>query len=228
MMSHREISYDRIADVPLHYDRGARGYGTTGEPRTFASTKKLKVALDRCFASLFEAWRLGRPDILLTAGTLGDGRNAHGQGLAFDLDGFVFGKRVFRMDSYPRNRQLYVALNAHLFGFFTQVLSWHCPGHRDHFHVDFNFSARYRPESNAQTFFVQAAIVHVVGIPLGGTGVEKDGIDGIYGPGTRAGLDKAIGVLGLKGADLRVSASWKAFLEAVKAKGFAAAPDFKA
>ena len=89
-----------------------------------------------------------------------------------------------------------------------------------------DFSARYRPESNAQTFFVQAAIAHVAGIPLGRTGVEKDGVDGIYGPGTKAGLDKAIGVLGLKGTDLRVSASWKAFLDAVKAKGFAMAPDF--
>lgn len=225
-MNKREISYDRIAGAPLHYDRGAMGYGTAGELRTFASTRKLKTALDRCFSSLFQAWRLGRPDIILTAGTLGDGKNAHGQGLAFDLDGFVFGERVFRMDSYPRNRALYVALHAHLFGFFTQVLGYHYPGHRDHFHVDFNFSARYRPESNAQTFFVQAAIAHVAGIPLGRTGVEKDGVDGIYGPGTKAGLDKAIGVLGLKGTDLRVSASWKAFLDAVKAKGFAMAPDF--
>lgn len=227
-MSNRETSYSRIADVPLHYDRGASGYGAAGEPRTFASTKRLKTALDRCFASLFKAWRLGRPDIILTAGTLGDGRNAHGQGLAFDLDGFVFGKRVLRMDSYPRNRALYVALHAHLFGHFTQVLGYHYPGHRDHFHVDFNFAARYRPESNAQTFFVQSAIVHVAGIPIGRTGPEKDGVDGIYGPGTKAGIDKAVAKLGLAGADLRVGANWKAFLGAVKARGFAASPDFRA
>lgn len=227
-MSNREASYNRIAEVPLHYDRGARGYGTAGELRTFASTKRLKTTLDRCFATLFGAWRLGRPDIILTAGTLGDGKNAHGQGLAFDLDGFVFGKRIFRMDSYSRNRALYVALHAHLFGHFTQVLGYHFPGHRDHFHVDFNFGARFRPESNAQTFFVQAAIVHVVGIPLGRTGTEKDGVDGIFGPGTKAGLTRAIGALGLKGTDLKVSANWKAFLDAVKAKGFAEAPDFKA
>lgn len=227
-MPSNETSYNEVANVPLHYDRiPPLGYGTKGKLRTFESTNKLKSALDRCFTDLFSAWRLGTPDIILTAGTIGDGKNAHGKGLAFDLDGFVFGNGIFLMDSYPRNRELYVAINAHLFLHFTQVLSYHYPGHRDHFHVDFNFTKRYRPESNAQTFFVQSVVKYVGGVDIGDTGPEKDGVDGVFGEETRKGIAATVIGLGLTGTDLKQSANWVAFLEAVAAKGFAAAPTFK-
>lgn len=226
-MSSTETSYNRVANIPLHYDRDPPlGYGTKGELKTFQSTNRLKSGLDQCLTDLFFAWQLGVPDIILTAGTIGDGMNAHGRGLAFDLDGFVFGDKVFRMDSYPKNRELYVAINAHLFLHFTQVLSYHYPGHRDHFHVDFNFTRRYRPESNAQTFFVQSAVKYIGGVDIGKTGPEKDGVDGIHGEGTRKGIAATVTGLGLTGSDLKVPANWIAFLEAVAAKGFAAASTF--
>jgi len=226
-MASKEISYDHVANIPLHYDRKEPFvYGTKGKLQTFESTKRLKTALEAAFADLFAKWQLGKPDIILTAGTIGDGMNAHGKGLAFDLDGFVFGDRIFLMDSYPRNRLLYIAINAHLFGHFTQVLSYHYPLHRDHFHVDFNFTRRYRPESNAQTFFVQSAIKYVGGADIGKTGPEKDGVDGVYGESTRKGIVATCAKLGLTGTDLKIPANWVAFIDAVAAAGFAAAADF--
>lgn len=228
-MGNKEASYNQVAHIPLHYDRlpPPFGYGSVGKLRTFESTNKLKNALDLAFTDLFSKWQLGKPDIILTAGTIGDGMNAHGQGLAFDLDGFVFGGTVFRMDSYPKNRKLYVAINAHLFRHFTQVLSYHYPGHRDHFHVDFNFTRRYRPESNAQTFFVQSAVKYIGGADIGTTGPEGDGVDGVFGSSTRNGIATTCAALGLPGTDLKVPANWVAFLGAVAANGFAASPTFK-
>ena len=152
-MSANETSFTHLDSVPVHYDRAAppNGYGSKGKPGTWGCRHKLKDALDACFTELFDLWPKDKPDIILTAGTIGDGDNAHGKGEAFDLDGFWWGSESFMMDQYPSNRALYLGINAHLFLHFSQVLSFHYPGHHDHFHVDFNFSHRFRTSSNAQT-----------------------------------------------------------------------------
>jgi hypothetical protein len=225
-MSSREVSFTALAGVPVHYDRGPHEYGTIGRPRSFDCTRRLLDELNACLTGLFGAWSLARPDVIMTAGTIGDGENAHGQGLAFDLDGFAFGTRIFTMDSYPRNREVYIGINAHLFLHFPQVLSYHYQGHRDHFHVDFNFTKRYRPESNAQTFFVQMVLKYILGLDIGRTGLERDGVDGIHGTGTRNAILAGIAALGLPaGTDLKTLPGWRAFLLAVRTRAFAGHSD---
>jgi hypothetical protein len=221
-MSANEASFKKLVDVPAHYDRLAPplNYGSKGRSQTFQCTNRLKSTLEDCLSELFNVWARAKPTIILTAGTIGDGENAHGQGLAFDLDGFYWGDEKFMMANYPQNRRFYLGINAHLFLFFSQVLSYHYPNHQDHFHVDFNFSQKFRPESNAQTFFVQASLKYLFDKNLGLTGIEHDGVDGIFGGATKNALDQVLATLGI-GGSLTTTANWKKFLRTCRDKAFA-------
>jgi len=222
-MSSRETSFDQLLNVPVHYDRldSPNGYGSKGKQQTFFCRNRLKDTLEDCFSELFDIWNRDKPSIILTAGTTGDGNSAHGQGYAFDLDGFYWGDDRFMMDRYPDNRALYVGINAHLFLYFSQVLSYHYSGHHDHFHVDFNFSYRYRTSSNAQTFFVQSCLVYLFGKNIGTTGSESDGIDGVYGGDTKIGLTEVLRELGLRGqGGLTQPSVWNQFLIKCRAQAF--------
>ena len=141
-MPANEASFKKLVDVPVNYDRlpAPFGYGSKGKNQTFFCRNKLKNTLEKCFKELFELWGRDTPSIILTAGTIGDGENAHGQGFAFDLDGFYWGDQKFMMISYPTDREFYLGINAHLFLYFSKVLNYHYPNHQDHFHVDFNFA----------------------------------------------------------------------------------------
>jgi len=224
-MPRDEARFDELAGVRVHDDRNPppNGYGSKGLPRTFFCTDKLKDTLDGCFAELFTIWGQGTPSIILTAGTLGDGENAHGKGLAFDLDGFYWGEDRFMMLDYPQDRVFYNGINAHLFLFFSQVLSFHYPEHADHFHIDFNASFRFRTSSNAQTFFLQSCLVYLYGKDIGATGPEKDGVDGIYGGATRRALLQVLDDLGLSGrGGLTKADVWRDFLIITRDRAFAA------
>ena len=222
-MPSTETMFDRIAGVPVHYDRldPPLHYGSKGDPRSFACRHRLKDTLEACFEDLFDRWGRSSPSIILTAGTLGDGAGAHGQGFAFDLDGFFWDEQRFMMDEYPEDRAFYNGVNAHLFLHFSQVLSFHYPNHRDHFHVDFNFSHRFRTSSNSQTFFVQSCVVHLYGKDIGATGPERDGVDGVWGDQTRRGVSEALGDLGLgRRGGLTEPDVWKQFLIASRDQAF--------
>ncbi|QWW71377.1 hypothetical protein [Rhizobium sp. WYJ-E13] len=221
-MSATEASFDRLATVPVHYDRLPNfPYGSKGDPRSFQCRDRLKSTLNDCLSELFDVWGRGRPTIILTAGTIGDGENAHGQGFAFDLDGFYWGEQRFMMDEYPEDRRFYVGINAHLFLYFSQVLSFHYPNHRDHFHVDFNFSFAFRTASNAQTFFLQSALKYIFNRDIGATGTEDDGVDGVYGSATKPSANAVLAELGLAGqGGLTVPAVWKEFLLRTRARAF--------
>jgi hypothetical protein len=221
-MSATEASFKELVGIPVHYDRLAapNDYGSKGKQRTFDCTKKLKDTLEECFEDLFGVWNSSKPSIILTAGTLGDGGGEHGQGLAFDLDGFYWDDdSKFMMLFYPTDRVFYLGINAHLFLYFTQVLSYHYPRHDDHFHVDFNFSAKYRPDSNAQTFFVQACLKYIFDQKLGTTGIENDGVDGIYGTDTEKALEKVLGILKID--KITTVSGWKKFLIECRTQAFA-------
>lgn len=210
-----EVTFEKLAGVPVHYDRldAPFDYGSKGKARSFGCRIKLRDALETCFEELFEVWGREKPSIILTAGTIGDGENAHGQGYAFDLDGFHWSNQSFMMDQYPLDRKFYVGINAHLFLHFSQVLSYHYPKHRDHFHVDFNFSYAFRTASNAQTFFLQSALKYVFAQELGDTGPDDDGVDGVYGSATTPAVARVLAQLGLTGqGGLTSPAVWKSFL----------------
>ena len=220
-MPAQETSFRQLAGVPVHYDRLAapHDYGSVGEVRTFGCRTKLRDTLENCFTDLFAVWRKGHPSIILTAGTIGDGDNAHGQGLAFDLDGFHWNGGRFMMDEYPMDRRFYVGINAHLFLYFSQVLSYHYPQHRDHFHLDFNFSYTFRPSSNAQTFFLQSALRYLFGRDIGRTGPEHDGVDGDYGTATRPVVAEVLEEIGLAGP-LTTEEAWRKFLLECRSRAF--------
>jgi hypothetical protein len=218
-----EASFEDLAGVPVHYDRlpAPKNYGSKGRHQTFQCRQKLKDTLNDSLSELFELWGRGRPSLILTAGTIGDGENAHGQGYAFDLDGFYWGNEKFMMLDYPQDRQFYIGINAHLFLYFSQVLSYHYPAHADHFHVDFNFSFRFRPESNAQTFFLQSALRYVFMREIGETGPKSDGVDGVYGSATRPAVLSVLTELGLSGGGgLTAPAVWTGFLKKCRTKAF--------
>jgi hypothetical protein len=123
------------------------------------------------------------------------------------------------MISYPTDREFYLGINAHLFLHFSQVLSYHYPNHQDHFHVDFNFTFKFRPESNAQTFFLQACLKYIFGRELGNTGPEKDGVDGMFGGDTEAALKKVLRDEGLP-ATITTEAGWRKFLLLTRERAF--------
>ena len=218
-----ETTFDELAGVPVHYDRSAEfPYGSAGMPYTFRCQSRLEETLNDCFQELFELWPLEQPATILSAGTTGDGDNAHGQGLAFDLDGFLIPGNRFMMDEYPSRRAIYIGINAHLFVYFSQVLSYHYPDHEDHFHVDFNFSYRFRTASNAQTFFVQSALRYLYAKNLGASGVERDGVDGVYGRQTGAAVNQVLNDLGFSGRGGITQADvWRDFLLAIRDTAFA-------
>ncbi|MCI0538480.1 MAG: hypothetical protein L0Z50_25005 [Verrucomicrobiales bacterium] len=220
-MPAHETSFKKLVDVPVHYDRldPPDGYGSKGKSRTFKCTTKLKSTLEDCFEDLFQFWNREKPSIILTAGTIGDGGGAHGKGLAFDLDGFYWGDQKFMMLFYPTDRVFYLGINAHLFLYFSQVLSYHYPRHDDHFHVDFNFSFKFRPESNAQTFFLQACLKYLFGKDIGNTGIENDGVDGIFGHDTETAVNQVLTGLGITGG-VTNAAGWKKFLLVCREKAF--------
>ena len=219
-MSATEASFKKLVDIPVNYDRlpAPLGYGSKGRNQTFQCRNRLKTTLERCLAELFQLWGRDAPTIILTAGTIGDGENAHGQGFAFDLDGFYWGDQKFMMISYPSDREFYLGINAHLFLHFSQVLSYHYPNHADHFHVDFNFSFKFRPESNAQTFFLQACLKYIFDRDLGNTGTERDGVDGIFGGTTESVLKKVLQDEGL-GA-ITSQNGWRKFLALTRQRAF--------
>lgn len=223
-MAAAETSFNEIAGIPVHYDRLAPEfpYGSKGAARNFQCRTKLKNTLNSCLSELFDVWGKGKPSIILSAGTIGDGMNAHGQGYAFDLDGFYWGENRFMMDRYPDDRRLYIGINAHLFLYFSQVLSYHYPQHKDHFHVDFNFSYVFRTASNAQTFFLQSALKYVFNRDIGDTGAEDDGVDGIYGSATKPAVNSVLADLGLAGqGGLTVPDVWRKFLLKCRERSFA-------
>jgi len=222
-MSAKETSFKQLVGVPVHYDRlnQPNQYGSKGQARTFQCRNQLRSTLEQCFSELFNIWGRGVPSIILTAGTIGDGGGDHGRGYAFDLDGFYWGEKKFMMLEYPKDRPFYLGINAHLFLYFSQVLSYHYPSHADHFHVDFNFTSSFRPQSNAQTFFLQACLRYILNTDLGKTGQEKDGVDGIFGSDTEQALRTALKKIGV--ADkLTTAPGWKKFLKICREEAFAA------
>ena len=218
----KETSFEELVGVPVHYDRlSSEAFGTEGIPYEFFCTNKLKDRLNECFGELFDRWPYGIPSLVLSAGTIGDNENQHGKGLAFDLDGFYLTSGKFMMDEYPERRLGYIGINAHLFLYFPQVLSYHYPQHHDHFHVDFNFTMMYRTASNAQTYFLQSALVYLFEQDLGTYGIEGDGVDGVYGDVTRSATLSVLKTLGLNGqGGLTEAVVWREFLSYARDKCF--------
>jgi len=221
MATPREVSFKSLSDVPVHYDRDPGAYGTRGRPYTFRCTARLRDTLEACMSSLFDEIPYGKPEVITSAGTIGDGDNAHGKGQAFDLDGLFWSDNQLVMDDFFDQKFLYLGINAHLYLYFPQVLNFYYPNHHDHFHVDFNFSRRFRPESNAQNYFLQAALRYVYDEEIGRHGQHGDGVDGVHGPSTQRATADVLKDLGLRGrGGLSTTRVWDEFLTKTRAAAF--------
>jgi hypothetical protein len=169
-------------------------------------------------AELFDIWGATRRQSFSQRVRLATARMRTAKAFTFDLDGFYWGDQKFMMIGYPSDREFYLGINSHLYLYFSQVLSYHYPNHHDHFHVDFNFAFKFRPESNAQTFFVQACLKYIFDRDLGNTGVERDGVDGIFGGTTQRVLNTVLNDEGLSA--ITTESGWRKFLMLARERAF--------
>ena len=116
-MSRPDHRFEKLAGVPVHYDRLAApfGYGTRGKPHTFYCAGTFEAALERCLQELWELCPLGRPEVITSAGAWVEKPGYHGQGRAFDLDGLFWVTKSFvtRYDGFEGgDRTFYHAVEA--------------------------------------------------------------------------------------------------------------------
>ena len=67
---------------------------------------------------------------------------------------------------------------------------------------------------------MQGCLKYIYGKELGKTGIEDDGVDGIYGSGTKNAVKETLADIGLSG-QLTTAAVWKEFLQVTRGKAFA-------
>lgn len=199
-------TFTELAGVPVHYDRDhEEDYGTRGRPYEFEAQPSLIAKLEAAFEKLWGL--LGRAEVILSAGAYVDKAGWHGRGLAFDLDGIIWpeGKCIAKL--YPNYPQLYLMVECCLRRHLGTVLNYHYnEAHRDHWHIQDDERIAFVP-SHSQTLFLQAALSETYG--------ERIALDGMYGPQTRAALERALDYVDMDGANLygeRGLARWREFL----------------
>lgn len=208
--------FTSLAGVPVHFDRFPTpyGYGSRGKPYQFYCHKPFEEKLDACFAELWTVCPLGKPDLIISAGTWVDrsgepGRKKgyHELGLAFDLDGIFWPTKTFISKRYPDDPRFYLAIEAVLRKHFGVVLDYNYnAAHHDHFHLDDGDEVGFATTARSECCFVQAALTHVLNIPTPITGVYEDARDSLH-------LANA--------GDLKKLKTWMAFLNHVATQGFA-------
>lgn len=199
--------------VKVHYDRPPIApYGSQGKPLTFHATEETEATLDRAFEEIWKTCPLGKADVITTAGAFVDKPNSfHNTGKAFDLDGIHWKEKAFVTLNYPSDKRFYLGIEAILRKHFATVLNFHFnAAHRDHLHVDLGGEVGFT-KVKSKIFFLQAAISHVVEIPID--------IDGEWGDETAGGAKKALEKLGIEGS-LEDKAVWLKFLTKVAASAF--------
>jgi hypothetical protein len=90
--------FEKLAGVPVHYDRSAPpfGYGTRGRPAKFHSELTFVMKLEQCLQELWEVCPLHQAQVMTSAGAWVDKPGFHGRGRAFDLDGIFWGDEELR------------------------------------------------------------------------------------------------------------------------------------
>jgi len=212
--------FERLAGVPVHYDRfePPYGYGSRGKPYRFYILPELEEKLDNCFNELWKLCPYGQAEVITSAGAFVDKESFHGKGRAFDLDGIFWRERNFvtlEDGKYGVDRRFYFGVEAVLRKHFGTVLDYlYNRAHWDHFHIDDGQPVGFSPGSVSIVCFLQASLVYVFDLSVGASG-----IDGIYGPNTKAALQKALSQLEINGSinDIRV---WLQFLTDVAKKAF--------
>jgi hypothetical protein len=198
-------SFSALAGVPVNYARPpVAPYGTRGKAHTFNCTSGFLLKLEACFDELFRVSPLGRAEIITSAGAFVEKPGFHGLGRAFDLDALFWPGRDFVTLRFPTDQKFYLGVEAVLRKHFGTVLNFlYNPDHHDHLHVDDSTEVGFVRTSKSRALFVQAALTHVLNIPVG--------IDGGFGTETEGGLRTAFVRLGLSG-DITTREVWLEFL----------------
>jgi hypothetical protein len=198
-------SFSSLAGVPVNYAREpVAPYGTRGKPHTFRCTSGFLQKLEACFDELFSVSPLGRAEVITSAGAFVEKPGFHGLGRAFDLDAVFWPGRDFVTLRYPTDQKFYLGVDAILRKHFGTVLNFlYNADHHDHLHVDDGSEVGFVKSSKSRVLFVQAALTHVLNVPVG--------IDGIYGTETEGGLRTAFERLGISG-DINTREVWLEFL----------------
>jgi hypothetical protein len=226
-MGATDIRFEKIAGVQVNYDRDTtRDYGTRGRAGSWAADLQFHNNLEICFQDLWRLCPLGQPEIITTAGTFVSGNpGLHGLGRAFDLDGIFWKDRTFvTLNDGFRNgdRKLYFGINAVLRKHFGVVLNYlYNADHRDHFHIDDSRSANFSTDSQSTVYFLQGALVHVMGISVSPSAstIDLADIDGNWGNDTKRGVSRALSEFGIDGS-INNRAVWIALLDAIASRAF--------
>lgn len=159
-----------LAGVPVHYDRDKpEDYGTRGRPYTFQCTAALKSSLNKCFQELWSKCRLGKAEVITSAGTYVDRpASHHSRGDAFDLDGIFWNNHTFVTKRYLQGPVFYLGVESVLRKHFGVVLDYNYnTDHHDHFHVDNSSPRGFAPTRRTSVLYLQATLTHIFGIPTG-------------------------------------------------------------
>jgi len=186
-------SFSLLAGVPVNYARDpVAPYGARGKPHSFRCTPGFLQKLEACFDELWRVNPLGSAEIITSAGILVEKPGFHGLGRAFDLDALFWPGRDFITLRYPTDQRFYLGVEAVLRRHFGTVLSFlYNADHHDHLHLGDGTEPTFINSSRSRMLFVQAALTHVMGIPIA--------LDGAYGPDTDHAIHKAFDKIGLSG-----------------------------
>jgi peptidoglycan hydrolase-like protein with peptidoglycan-binding domain len=211
MATRPDNSFTTLGDVPVHYNRyRPEDYPTRGKPYRYYCTQNFENKLDECIRELWNLNPYGKAEVITSGGAFVDKGGFHAKGRALDLDGIFWSRRRFitLYDGYQGgNRKFYFGIEAILRKHFGTVLDYNYNAdHRDHFHVDDEYSVGFRSSSLSLVKFLQAALVHVFGLSVGTTG-----IDGDYGNNTKTAVRQALSRLGIAG-DIANQSVWLQFL----------------
>lgn len=228
------ITFDHIADVPVHYSRFTRSmYGTRGRgPRKVRLAEYFHTTLTTCLHDLWDF--TGVPAVFVTGGCYVQKAGKHGEGRAIDIDSIhwdveveddfdgtrhLVGGRDFVTLDYPNCQRFYLAIEAVLRLHFGTVLNYeYNRAHQDHWHVDDGSPVGFFPASRARVLFLQAALTYVFGHPTK--------IDGYWGKETRTHSQEILNQLTTdepaekRILGLQAPSAWLAFLGATARVGF--------
>lgn len=215
--------FTSLAGAKVHYDRqNASDYGTKGVALNFFAEEDFINKLNKCFEELWKVCPLGRAELITSAGAFVNrppvpGDN-HALARAFDLDGIFWTSRKFITlhDGFKGgDRKFYFGVEAILKKHFGVVLDYEFNAdHRDHFHLDDSRNVDFDPGAISKVVFLQGALVHVMGLSVG-----SSGIDGDFGTATRSALNTALSQLSIAGS-ISTRAVWLDFLSKIAATAF--------
>lgn len=213
MPSPREVSYDTLAGIALHYARPpVAAYGSRGRQHTFHSTRTLRDTFEASLKELSTLCPHGTPEVLTSAGTFVDKPGQHGHGNAVDVDAIFWADRTFVTDFYLTDTRFYLAVESVFRRHFGIVLNYlYNPAHHDHLHLDLGAPVGFATSSRSRVLYLQASLTHVHDHPVV--------IDGLWGGQTAGATEDVLGSLGLSGK-ITSKRTWLAYLERTAEAGF--------